>query len=131
MPLISWVIIKYTGNWRNTYYVMIAYQTFNTAFLWMFYHPPSFSTKRGSDGRTRMDLFKSFDWIGLFMFIAGCTLFIVGVNWGGSLYPWTSATTLAPLIIGLLLLVALGVYEAYGDIKEPLLPARLFKETRQ
>ncbi|CAM1504892.1 Fc.00g024830.m01.CDS01 [Cosmosporella sp. VM-42] len=130
MPLISWVLIKYTGEWRNTYYLMIAWQVFNTAFLWMFYDPPRFSTKHGNTGRTKMDLFKSFDWLGLFIFISGCTLFIVGVNWGGTLYPWISAATLAPIIVGLLLLIGLGIYEAYGNVKEPLLPSRLFKEVR-
>ncbi|KPM36923.1 hypothetical protein AK830_g9646 [Neonectria ditissima] len=130
MPLISWAIIKYTGQWRNAYYLMIAFQALNTAFLWAFYHPPSFRTKHASSTRTKTDLLKSFDWIGLAMFIAGCTLFIIGVNWGGTLYPWKSAATLAPVVIGLLLLVSLGFYEAYGDIEEPLLPARLFKEVR-
>ncbi|KAF7554378.1 hypothetical protein G7Z17_g2973 [Cylindrodendrum hubeiense] len=130
MPIISWAIIKYTGEWRNAYYVMIAFQVFNTGFLWAFYHPPSFSTKHGTSTRTKTDLLKSFDWIGLGMFITGCTLFIIGVNWGGTLHPWTSAGTLAPIIIGLLTLVALGFYEAYADIEEPLLPARLFKQVR-
>lgn len=131
MPIISWAIIKYTGQWRNAYYVMIAFQVFNTGFLYAFYHPPSFTTKHGASTRTKTDLLKSFDWIGLGMFITGCTLFIIGVNWGGTLHPWTSAATLVPIILGLLLLVVLGFYEAYGNIQEPLLPARLFKQVRQ
>ncbi|KAK7402700.1 hypothetical protein QQX98_011564 [Neonectria punicea] len=130
MPLIAWAIIKYTGQWRNAYYLMIAFQALNTAFLGAFYHPPSFRTKHASSTRTKSDLLKSFDWIGLAMFITGCTLFIIGVNWGGTLYPWKSAATLAPIVLGLLLLVGLGFYEAYGNIEEPLLPARLFKEVR-
>lgn len=131
MPLTSWAIIKYTGEWRNAYYVMIAFQTFNCAFLSLFYHPPTFNTKHAAAERTRRDLLESFDWVGLALFVAGCTLFIVGVNWGGSLHPWTSATTLVPIILGLLLLAALGVYEVYGNVEEPLLPPRLFKQVRQ
>ncbi|KAH6884170.1 hypothetical protein B0T10DRAFT_531385 [Thelonectria olida] len=75
MPLTSWAIIKYTGEWRNAYYFMIAFQAFNCGFLWLFYHPR------------------------------------------------TSAATLAPILIRQLLL-------AYGNIKEPLLPPRLFKQVR-
>lgn len=131
MPLISWVIIKYTGNWRNAYYVMIGWQVLNTAFLYFFYNPPSFNTKQGASGHTRMQLLKEFDWLGLFIFTAGCTMFIVGVNSGGSLNPWISGATLAPIIIGLLMLLGLAFYEAYGNIKEPLLPPRLFKQVRQ
>ena len=131
MPLISWAIIKYTSNWRNTYYLMIGYQTFNAVFLFFFYHPPNFTTKHGATGRTRMRLLRDFDWTGLAVFVIGCSLFIIGVNWGGTLHPWTSAATIAPIVIGLCMLVGLGFYEGYADIKEPLLPPRLFKQTRQ
>ncbi|KAF2743842.1 MFS general substrate transporter [Sporormia fimetaria CBS 119925] len=130
MPLTAWVIIKYTGQWRNAYYVMIGFQTINLAMLWFFYHPPSFAEKQAEHGKTKRQLLREFDWLGLFLFVAGCTLFIVGVNWGGTMYPWVSATTLCPLILGLLTLVGLGFYEAYGNLKEPLFPPRLFRATR-
>jgi MFS family permease len=131
MPLIAWVIIKNTHNWRIAYYIMIAFQTINLVMLFFFYHPPSFAEKQAEHGKTKRQLVRDFDWLGLFLFIAGCTLFIVGVSWGGSMYPWTSATTLAPLIIGFMTLVGLGFYQAYGNLKEPLFPKRLFRATRQ
>ena len=131
MPLVAWVIIKYTANWRIAYYCMIGFQAINLALLACFYFPPSFSEKRAEHGKSAAQLLREFDWVGLFMFVAGCTLFIVGVNWGGTLYPWTSATTLSPIIIGLLTLVALGFYEAYAPLKEPLFPPRLFRAMRQ
>jgi hypothetical protein len=131
MPLVAWVIIKYTQNWRNAYYVIIGFEAFTFIYLFLFYNPPSFKTKHQADGRTVMSVIKDFDWLGLAIFTCGCTLFIVGVNWGGTLHPWTSAATLCPIIVGLSLLVGLGFYEVYGNIKEPLLPARLFKQVRQ
>lgn len=109
---------------------MIAFQVVNLAMLWFFYHPPSFADKQAEHGKSRRQLIKDFDWGGLFLFIAGCTLFIVGVSWGGSLYPWTSATTLAPIIIGFMTLVGLGFYESYAPLREPLFPGRLFRATR-
>lgn len=130
MPLISWVIIKETKNWRICYYIMIAFQTINLAMLWFFYHPPSFKVKQAQHGKTKRQLLQEFDWIGLFLFLAGYTLFIVGVSWGGTLYPWVSGTTLAPLIIGLLTLAGLTVYENYTTLKEPLFPPRLFRAKR-
>lgn len=42
---------------------------------------------------------------------AGLTLFLVGLNLGGGANPWTAAKVLAPLIIGICVLVAFGVYE--------------------
>ncbi|KAF2005813.1 MFS general substrate transporter [Amniculicola lignicola CBS 123094] len=130
MPLVAWVIIKYTTNWRIAYYVMIGFQVINLVMLFFFYNPPSFKEKNLEHGRSKRELLRDFDWIGLFLFIAGCTLFIVGVSWGGSLYPWTSATTLGPLLVGAVTLVGLGFYEAYAKIKEPLFPARLFRAKR-
>jgi MFS family permease len=131
MPLVAWVLIKYTHSWRNAYYLIIGWSTLNLAYLYFFYNPPAFKTKHSATGLTRMELVKNFDWLGLFLFLSGCTLFLVGVNWGGSLYPWTSAPVIAPIVIGLCILIGLGFYEAFGNLKEPLLPPRLFKQVRE
>ncbi|KAF2687657.1 MFS general substrate transporter [Lentithecium fluviatile CBS 122367] len=130
MPLVAWVIIKNTGNWRICYYIMIGFQVINLAMLWFFYHPPSFAEKQAEHGKTKRQLLQEFDWGGLFLFLAGCTLFIVGVSWGGTLYPWTSATTLCPIIIGFMTIIGLGFYERYVPLKEPLFPPRLFRAMR-
>jgi len=130
MPLTSWAIIKYTHNWRIPYYCMIGFQTLNLLFLIFFYNPPSFHTKHRRDGKSKRQLLLEFDWIGLFLFTAGCTLFIVGISWGGSLHPWTSGATLGPIIVGFMTLVGLGFYERYSNVKEALLPPRLFKQVR-
>jgi hypothetical protein len=51
--------------------------------------------------------------------IAGTGLAIIGLTWGGVRYPWASVEVLAPLVIGLSLLVVFAVYEA----KVPVRPA--------
>lgn len=130
MPLVSWVIIKQTGNWRICYYVMIGFQAINLALLILFYHPPSWKDKKAEHGKTAGQLLREFDWLGLFLFLAGCTLFIVGVSWGGSQAPWVSATVLGPIIIGLVTLIGLGFYEAYYNLTAPLFPPRLFRALR-
>ena len=58
MPLCAWAMIKYTGNWRNAYYLMIGFQGFNLVYLFLFYHPPSFKTKHANDGKSRWELIK-------------------------------------------------------------------------
>ncbi|KAJ7474651.1 iron permease [Mycena galericulata] len=52
------------------------------------------------------------DWLGNAIVVAGTTLAVIGMTWGGVRYPWASAQVLAPLIIGLVLLVIFGIYEA-------------------
>ncbi|KAF9886271.1 hypothetical protein FE257_011884 [Aspergillus nanangensis] len=130
MPLIAWVIIRNTQNWRICYYTMIAFQVLNFFCLFFFYNPPKFSDRQAEHGKTRTQILKDFDYLGLFLFVAGCMLFIIGLSWGGSLYPWKSAASIVPIVIGFLALVVLGFYEAYADLKEPLFPPRLFKAVR-
>ncbi|CAK7205596.1 hypothetical protein SEUCBS139899_008374 [Sporothrix eucalyptigena] len=131
MPLVSWVIILHTNNWRICYYVMTGFQCFSLIFLFFFYHPPTFADKQAHHGKTRLQLLQNFDWLGLFLFVVGCTLFILGLSWGGTTHPWKSAATIAPIVIGFTTLVVLGFYEAYANLKEPLFPPRLFKAVRQ
>lgn len=110
---------------------MIGYECLTVVFVFFFYHPPSFETKHKLDGKSRKEILKGLDYIGLFLFIAGCCLFLVGLSWGGSVHPWKSAPTIVPIVLGFCTLVALGFYEAYATIEYPILPARLFKRVRQ
>lgn len=67
----------------------------------------------------------SLDWAGMAFFVAGSTLFSLPLSWAGALYPWSSYQTLVPLILGLLILVAFGFYEARPT--HALFPYRIFK----
>lgn len=109
---------------------MIGFQILNLIVLWFFYNPPSWKEKKIEHGKSARQLLREFDWLGLFLFLAGCTLFLVGVSWGGSMAPWVSATVLAPILTGLVTLVCLGFYEAYAPLKAPLFPPRLFSALR-
>ncbi|KAF7301264.1 MFS domain-containing protein [Mycena indigotica] len=66
---------------------------------------------RRPEGSTRTRL-AQVDWMGNAMVITGSGLAIIGLAWGGIRYPWDSVQTLAPLVIGLSMLVAFAVYEA-------------------
>ncbi|KAK6193988.1 hypothetical protein LQW54_011917 [Pestalotiopsis sp. IQ-011] len=55
----------------------------------------------------------------------------VGVNWGGRSYAWTSAAVLTPIVIGVVCAVVLGFWEAYANLKYPLLPPKMFKKIRE
>lgn len=51
------------------------------------------------------------DWIGMLTFILGIGLIILAVQWGGTSYSWSSPATLAPLVVGGVLMVVFFVYE--------------------
>lgn len=64
------------------------------------------------------------DWFGNLIVIAGTTLAVIGLAWGGGRHPWTSAAVLAPLIIGLALVGLFILYEAKVP-REPTIPWEL------
>jgi len=64
--------------------------------------------------------------LGIFLWTAGLTLFLMGVSWGGVIYPWKSAAVISSMVIGFVLLVILFVYEAYADLTYPAIPVKFF-----
>ncbi|KAK9454424.1 Vba5p [Dipodascopsis uninucleata] len=64
------------------------------------------------------------DWIGLAIFTASITSLLLGVSFGGSLFPWNSYHIIVPLVLGGLGTVAFCIYEWFVP-KEPAIPIRL------
>ncbi|MCJ1476574.1 hypothetical protein MMC13_005240 [Lambiella insularis] len=58
-------------------------------FLNLGFKPTNFATQ-----------FKRVDWVGVFLFIASTTLFVVPLTWGGVMYAWNAYQTLLPLLLG-------------------------------
>jgi hypothetical protein len=48
--------------------------------LLFFYHPPTFGIKHRGDGKTRIQLLKELDYVGLVLFIASNVLFLLGLR---------------------------------------------------
>ena len=75
----------------------------------IFYHPPNFDELH-AHRRTRWEEFRNIDWGGVLLFLAGLILLLLGLSWGGTLYPWKSAHVIATLIIGFFICVAFVLY---------------------
>jgi MFS family permease len=125
-PAVSKAFILYTSvGWRGCYYTMIAVNFASGVLFYFFYHPPTFSEKFRN--RSRRQQIQEFDYVGTFLFLGGLILFLLGLSWGGSVYPWKSARVLATMIVGFVTLVAFTLWECFAKLKEPLLPMHLFK----
>jgi sterol desaturase/sphingolipid hydroxylase (fatty acid hydroxylase superfamily) len=61
------------------------------------------------------------------LFAAGFIVFLMGLSWGGAVYPWKSAAVISAIVLGFATMVAFVLYECYAPIKEPLIPMHLFK----
>jgi hypothetical protein len=77
--------------------------------------------------KTKTQVLKEFDYIGLVLFIGGLLVFLIGLSWGGSVHPWKSAYVIGTLVCGFAGLVAFVCYECFVPLKEPLVPMHLFR----
>ncbi|KAK8071442.1 hypothetical protein PG997_011645 [Apiospora hydei] len=121
------------GGWRWSFYLGIIFSVSTVVLYAVFYHPPRYEQLHVR-GRTKWAQVRALDFGGLFLFCAGMTLFLVGLSWGGTTYPWRSAPVLATLIVGIVVLVAFGFYEQYvagardqGHGSSAIMPPRIFR----
>ncbi|KAF9886379.1 hypothetical protein FE257_011524 [Aspergillus nanangensis] len=110
-PLIIGALTKANplDGWRKFYWVQMALWIATTLGLLIGYSPPKRHTM--FDHLTLRQKIARLDLIGFFLLSSGIALFLTGMNLGGGLYPWKSTPTLATLVLGILTLVAFGLYE--------------------
>ncbi|MCJ1472599.1 hypothetical protein MMC13_001248 [Lambiella insularis] len=80
-----------------------------SALLFLFlYRPPPRELQLSLTFKEKLG---QLDWIGFGLIVSGLTLFVMGLSWALNPYPWNDAHVLAPLIVGVTIMIALGVYE--------------------
>ncbi|KAL1904040.1 hypothetical protein Sste5344_010267 [Sporothrix stenoceras] len=126
-PLIATTMISHGMTWRWVFWVSTIGCGVALVLLVLCYHPPHYDQLHSSGRHTISKQLRELDYIGIFFFVAGLTLLLLPISWGGTLYPWKSAATIATLIIGVLLLVALGLWETYKKQPIPLMPIGFFR----
>ncbi|KAF2119628.1 fungal trichothecene efflux pump [Lophiotrema nucula] len=126
-PVISNAFIKYQPKvgWRGCYYVLIGINTASFLCWFFFYHPPTFRMKHGQNA-SLLKYVKQFDYVGTALYTGGLLIFMMGLSWGGSVYPWASSYVIATIVVGIVSLVAFVLYECFMNLKEPLVPMHLF-----
>ncbi|KAJ6195886.1 fungal trichothecene efflux pump [Bipolaris maydis] len=120
------------GGWRSCYYVLIAINVLALLCWAAFYHPPSWGylvTQKFGGAREKKSTLRDIDYGGLFLLSSGLLLFLLGISWGGSLYPWKSAAVLCTIIIGSVILVGFVFYERHCPTPQPLVPLAMFRNT--
>jgi MFS family permease len=109
-PVIARAFIQHTkGGWRWSYYLGIILSGVSVILYFLFYWPPNYAMLH-VNGKTKLQQIKTLDFVGVFLYSAGLVLFLTGVQWGGSSYPWKSAHVVGTIIVGILTLLALGFW---------------------
>ncbi|KAH6869069.1 major facilitator superfamily transporter [Thelonectria olida] len=117
-PLIGGVIAEKT-TWRWIFYLMFPFCAFGLVTIPLLL---TLKPKKETLGKKLARV----DWIGGFIFTSSATTFLIAISWGGTQYAWASVHSLAPLILGVVGLVAVCFWEHFWA-REPFLPPSLFK----
>ena len=126
-PVVSQSIVSTPSGWRGIYYMFIAINIAAAIAFFLFYYPPNFDIKHSADKLTKKRIVQDFDYVGLILFTGGLLVFLLGLQWGGSLHPWKSSWVIASIVVGGVAVIVFCFWEAYAPIKEPLVPPHLFK----
>jgi MFS family permease len=126
-PSVLWAqLIASHSSWRWIGLWCGVWAFIGLALTAVFYHPPP---RVNSQGMSRKKVLAQIDYVGGLLSVSGMLLFMMGMQWGGYQYPWSSAHVLAPLILGVVLMITFVLWEAYGA-KHPMFPKRLRQEPR-
>jgi hypothetical protein len=113
--------------------------------VFLFYRPKNQYIKE--EGKTRLQEIKDLDWVGFALWTVGLCLFLLGISFGGDLLAWyghcfivlqdgyansfrKSGGTISMIVLGVLLIIGLGFYEAYYPQVFPLFPPAVFRKLR-
>ncbi|KAI3614790.1 mfs multidrug transporter [Moniliophthora roreri] len=115
-PLVGGALAN-QGQWRWLFYLNLPICAVTIAVVVLFLRLPI------PPGTIQSKL-RRMDWIGNFIVISSTTSAVLGLTWGGVVYPWSSARVLVPLILGLAGLLVFGAYEALYSAN-PILPVSI------
>jgi hypothetical protein len=96
----------------------------------LFYFPTA-RPRRDYD-KSRWQELAELDWVGIFLYTTGLTVFLVGMSWAGTDgHPWKSASVVAPIVLGALLFTACFAYDWIVVPRSPFFPKSLFFKLRE
>ncbi|KAF2022832.1 MFS general substrate transporter [Setomelanomma holmii] len=99
------------GGWRWAYYFNAIFFGLSGLLITVFYHPPLTQLRRE---QSIMAELKSLDIIGVMLLLAGVICIVTALTFGGNIYSWDSPSVMAPLVIGIGMLIAFCSFETWG-----------------
>lgn len=94
-------------GWRDIFWIQAAFHGVTVLMLIFFYHPPR---RTDYPKMTIKEIIWSCDPIGAIIFVSGATLTLLALDWTGGTYEWHDAHVIAPLVVGIVLLIGFGLY---------------------
>ena len=107
-------------TWRWCFYINLPLDGLAFAILFAFLdvHTPRTPIVAG---------LKALDWLGSLAIVGGTVMFLLGLEYGGVMFPWASATVVCLIVFGAVVLALFFAVELYVP-RYPLMPLRLFRD---
>ncbi|KAJ9604707.1 hypothetical protein H2200_010821 [Cladophialophora chaetospira] len=75
---------------------------------------------------TTSEKLRRIHWISYLLFTPGLVLFCIALSWSRNPYPWSNSRIIAPFVVGVLFMIAFGIYE-WRFKKDGILDRGLFR----
>lgn len=122
-PLIGGAFTQSAASWRWIFWINLPFCGLGLVLV------PIFLKLNRTPLPLRENLLKV-DFVGIFLFVASLSSFLIPLTWGGIMYPWDSWHTLVPLLLGVAGIIGFVVYEKLGAT-QPLVPLVIFNNLTQ
>jgi hypothetical protein len=121
-PVVGRYAIDATGNsWTYIFYGGFVAQVLSLIALALLYYPP-----QHPKGVPWKEALPGLDYVGTLLVIPGVCLALVGII-NTTYMPASSTRVIAPLVVGLVLLVFFGLWETFSKTRFPLCPPHIFR----
>ncbi|KAK1764534.1 fungal trichothecene efflux pump [Phialemonium atrogriseum] len=124
--IIRSMILHTAAGWRWSFYINIIINAIVIILFYVCYHPPTYEMLHARRQK-HVPRWKMVDVVGVILFTAGLLVLLLGISWGGAIYPWKSGKVIGFIVGGAALLVILVLWEIWGAGEYPLIPMRLFR----
>ncbi|KAK1460949.1 trichothecene efflux pump [Colletotrichum melonis] len=97
---------------------------------WGYYTGAFLAFQLNVAGKTKLEMIKHLDFVGILLYVSGCVLLPLGFCLGISSYPSVSKEVIGTLVGGFSALVLFVIYEAFSTAEQPLMPPKMFKNVQ-